>query len=99
MTTTRTLDAAERKQHLDFINDPDKWPHWPLLPMKNFINGFSHPHSHGIIVDVGGFDVSKVEPKVYIANLMFFRGEDMDKYEKDEYQSFDELIDAGWIVD
>lgn len=28
------LTAAERKEHKAMLEDPQRWPYWPILPMK-----------------------------------------------------------------
>ena len=86
--------------HKGFMADPNKWPHWPILPVKQRV-GMALPKL-GIMRDTGGIleKTGRVEPVVWLTNLWEVgAGKPWDSIEKIEFGSFDELIEAGWVVD
>jgi hypothetical protein len=76
-----------------FILNPERWPRWPLLPVKKY----NHPGiTTGIIAAVKGEEL-----RVYVdANLFDF---DIVAARKAgnhvTYKSVDEMLAAGWLVD
>jgi hypothetical protein len=70
----------------EFILDQDKWPKWPLLPVKRTDEWGVIPAGHPAvyIVNMWGMDdrpLSEQASKVY------------------EYKDVDALLADGWVVD
>jgi hypothetical protein len=79
-----------------FMNDPEHWPQWPFLPVKN------RDRKKG--VDGTGIMISllilhKPLPTVYHANLFAIPEGGLSSVPKTEYRDLDELLAAGWVVD
>ena len=88
--------AKEIQEHLKFMGDPDKWPHWPLLPVKKWaITGKED--------DIGVL-IADNKPNVYLGNIWDIEKEFhnikeiADKCTKVTFASFEELIKV-WRVD
>jgi len=74
-----------------FIKIPSLWPRFPFLPVKRYENG---KQELGVIH-------CKCDTSVKIIN-MFLAPYDFETFQELEgidYQSVDELLDDGWIVD
>lgn len=69
------------------INSPDRWPCWPILPMKNRKN--REPRDLGIILDG--------QPTTILVGCLGLT--DWEKAERIRYNSVEELLADGWIVD
>lgn len=98
------------EEELAFIKDPDKWPQWPLLPMKNRNRGWGDPLHTGLLLDWGKLDKTDIRPTVVIANLFMFDPHSVPgllgetectqpPYTVEEYKSFEDMQAAGWVVD
>lgn len=79
---------------LEMMKDPGNWPNWPVLPVKNTKNdGFP----------VIGVITCNGLPIVYIKNMFDLVTGKLSEQLKDvpmkTYSSFEELIEAGWVVD
>ena len=73
-----------KTKSLEFMKSPDKWPIWPRLPLVN-----RSTNRAGFLVE-GGF-------KVYLANI--YDKVPFSAMESTTYDSFQEVVDAGWEVD
>lgn len=81
-----------------FIVDQDLWPHWPLLPMKRMRNG---KRELGVIISSRPNTVYSHSQGMYalgpgpiLPQLASAYGWVMDVYD-----SAEEIVQAGWIVD
>lgn len=58
----RDLNSAERKKHIEMIENPQAWPNWPILPMKRYgvqiEAGFSITADYPLVV-LKGFPTTK----------------------------------------
>lgn len=79
----------QRDREKRMMNNPLDWPMWPYLPLKR-IN--THEPSCGYILAQHGRETT-----VYLANI-FDRGW-KGPIDFKEYESFDAIIDDGWVVD
>jgi hypothetical protein len=73
---------------------PERWPRWPVLPVKN-----PTQREDGIFPKCGVMvedPMGEVRAVVYLVNLFAM---DLKNAEKITYRNMDELLDAGWIVD
>jgi hypothetical protein len=88
----RTIDVEKEKQ---LILDQDKWPHWPVLPVKNY-----QLVKPGEFPECGILFASDLEkPVIYIMNLFTIghvRKEDVKQF---KFESLDAMLAAGWIGD
>lgn len=82
----------EREDELAMMNDPERWPAYPRLPLKK--RG-AQDATLGFLVAHGAHGV---EPVVYLANL-FAQVPDWNAVPQEKFESFDALLDAGWVVD
>lgn len=73
-----------------FLKTPEKWPNYPLCPVKNRNEQKDNFPLLGVIVSP--------RPTVYLVNLFSIQP-GMEPPETREYGSFEELIADGWIVD
>lgn len=85
------IDQERRLKDQAFISDPDKWPNWPVLPLKRPIG---YEFNCGALIGGRGLRVFEVN----IWNLPKTQKE-WDAVKDITYTTIDELLDAGWIVD
>lgn len=85
---------------LAFLTDSQKWPNYPMCPVKNYNNpkpgGFPEM---GVVVASEG----PAFPSVILCNMWslveaYQKGE-TEGIEKKEYSSLEELLADGWVVD
>ena len=78
----------------EFINHPDKWPAWPLLPMKK--SDGHGDNEFAIIAEV--MSDSPWSMTLYLkANIFMMKP--LKDYIKKVYTSTDEMLNDGWRVD
>ncbi len=80
-------DEMEKKITLEFLADPDTWPKWPALPLKR-----RTPKGPDLAVVMAGN-----RTKLYLTNL-YMLGQ-ADKLEFLQYDSVEDVVKAGWIID
>lgn len=79
----------------EFIEDPSRWPYWPLLPVKKRIEG-GFPWQCGIIQAVEGqLSTIVLDVTIWDKNLE----EKIGSAEKKAYPSVDEMLADGWMCD
>ena len=79
------MDESVKSRSLEFMNDSMKWPAWPQLPVVN-----RETDACGFILD------GKI--KVYISNIWDVETSIADmKFQN--YDSWEEVVEAGWEVD
>ncbi len=79
------------KADLELVNNPDAWPCWPRLPMKKYSDNQTGDFPEfGFIVEGGG-------STVYLGSV--FGVIDMGQVKRKHYDSFNEMLDDGWVVD
>lgn len=92
-----TTDAAERQKHKEMVEDPERWPRWPLLPVKkreSFLESGYLVACEGRMTTVVLGNMYGV-PKQVKCLGDFFSGILPVKV----YDSVDAMLDDGWIVD
>tara|TARA_B100000749_G_scaffold34911_1_gene24179 strand:+ start:3858 stop:4091 length:234 start_codon:yes stop_codon:yes gene_type:complete len=77
------MDAESKS--LEFMGDPNKWPRWPQLPLVN-----RNTRQAGFLVEGS--------TKVYLANI-YDTVHGLSDIESISYDSFEEVVTAGWEVD
>lgn len=72
-------------EEISMMQDEDKWPHWPILPLVNR-TGNSRPECGFLFVSSG--------PTVFIGNMWDPKFDNPKKY-----NSYQEIVDDGWRID
>lgn len=97
---TQWWNTPERRsKELAMMQDPDRWPKWPHLPMKKYsTTPGAFPEKFGYLIDVDT-DAStaggSVKPILYT-----YPGEPVPVGTViEQFKTFEELLDAGWVVD
>jgi len=72
------------KTHLEMMQNEDRWPRWPFLPL---IRG----EDVGILIAGRG-------PVVYRVNLYDMAGK-LATAEQINYPSYEAMVASGWVVD
>jgi len=82
------------ERDLTFVQTPRNWPRWPICRLVNRMQ--SVPRI-GVLIERG---VMGPEPIVYLVNMNDLMGEvDLNKLDKMEFDSFEDLLEDGWEVD
>jgi len=76
----------------EFIEQPDNWPTWPLLPVKNRERRDDFGPSTGLI-HAAQLTI------VRLGNMFDMNREKWDNAEKLEFADVQALVDAGWEPD
>lgn len=85
-----TSDQEFDRDELTMLEDPKRWPMYPRLPLKRHVE--TGLPDCGFIFCSGG----KPDPIVYLSNVW---DHTVDDAAKEEYDSFEDLMAAGWKVD
>jgi hypothetical protein len=91
--------SVNQKRDLDMLKHPERWPHWPFLPM---CKGKPGPMATtGLVVDLecGVDDHHAAQPTVYLANIFSLSSVKLSKAEKIEYPTLEAMLADGWWVD
>lgn len=90
--------------HVQFLSNARQWPRWPVCPVKNKrdaikreagVQDSSFP-ALGVVLAP-----SDVRPPfvVYLLNMGEVSAKAVSTCKRFEYESFDEMVAAGWEVD
>lgn len=79
----------EERLTREFVENPDLWPLWPILPLKRRREPLMDPKNCGCLIDDGTL-------VVYLTNAF---DQDFDHCEKISYPDFNALARDGWVVD
>src|SRR6266567_549596 len=93
------LARATRQRSLALIVEPTRWPLWPLLPLRR-VN--SAGVELGLLYDARGVqNLYGYSTTVFLTNMFEMPDNDAEflKLPRHVYDSFEELLDAGWRVD
>ena len=72
----------------EFILNPDLWPNWPVLPLKQ-------ADKVGVLVDGRGNPL-----KIYLINMYEVQSQQqLDRVPFVEYESVKDMLADGWKVD
>ena len=87
--------TEEQNRDVDMMRDPDRWTHWPILPVKRTdpraVRSPSGRREIGVMGDGAG-------PTVMLRNL-FASPRQIKEAKKMEYLNFTELVQDGGRVD
>lgn len=89
MTSLMTLGVDD----MIFLARPDKWPNYPLCPVKNM----KHRGSNG--APQFGIVTTMSLKTVYLVSICEAHDVDLSKCPKKAYASIKELVNDGWVVD
>jgi len=81
-----------KKRSILFLQSPDEWPCWPVCPVKKYVEGSTAWPVLGYVIS-GTFDV--VEGNIYL----FGAGKVDNKTQVHSYESAEDVVDDGWVVD
>jgi hypothetical protein len=74
---------------LEFMKAYDKWPRWPMLPLKKRDDS-----------KICGFLLGTGYPVVYLKNIYGLKqGDTIENLPKQEYDSLQAILDDGWVID
>ncbi len=80
-----------KEDHIKMIQDPDRWPRWPLLAMID-----RKRHKAGVILQASDVPINRV----YLLNIFQFNDNtNWKNVAHEDYSSVTELVEAGWAVD
>jgi hypothetical protein len=85
-----TCNTAE---HIKFMQSPDEWPAWPVLPVKKAVA--MHNPILGVMIEREG----GVQPTVYLVNMYQLANKPLNTIPSETYTDFEGVYDAGWRVD
>lgn len=94
-TTQEWLDATQR-----MLRDPDTWPRWPVLPLKNpqQITPEDPFGKLGVLIDPLSLREDKLV--IYLTDMFFVKVPGrLSDVPTEEYESVASCTDAGWRVD
>lgn len=84
--------AEEKARDLTMLQHPERWPRWPVLPLKRY-HGKPDDPELGLIIAGGASPI-----RVYLGCIFLFSGPThTSKYM--EYPSLAAVIGDGWWVD
>jgi hypothetical protein len=85
-----------RDEHIEMMQNPDRWPVFPVLPLVREGRKFNDPEKLGFLF-CGALRGANTDPTVLVGVLgMTKHGE---KLPRKKYESFEALYDDGWRVD
>ena len=96
-----TLDAVQRRRNLLFMCDPRLWPAWPFLPLVRRHRGTDDPDC-GLLCDLEGLlGLAGYRCTVHRCNLFCLppRLQELLDMPRETFDTFEELLAAGWRVD
>jgi hypothetical protein len=83
------LDTADSLRHIAMMQNPDRWPVWPYLPLKRY--PASGPMQTGYLVHA-----TDARFTVFLGLIAFARPMDDAR---ETFDSFEAIVAAGWEVD
>jgi hypothetical protein len=94
------LDAQQRVRNLLFLTNPKRWPVWPFLPLVRHTS--AGEDDCGLLCDMENWHgLAGHRCTVFVTNL-FLLPETLDEFldlPKEVFDTFEELLEAGWRVD
>ena len=88
------------KRDLLFMGNPKLWPHWPYLPIIRYLPG--DDIDCGVMFDCCGLaGIYGYSATVFLCNLLTMPAnqEEFLQLPKEVFDSVEEMIAAGWVVD
>lgn len=88
--TSRYRASRNEAESLRMMADPDRWPQWPLLPLKRYDTA-NHLHA-GYLVHTTGDD----QFTVFQGNMFMAKPATDPKI---KYENYGAIVRDGWEVD
>lgn len=95
---SKDSDEKMRQDDLSMMKNPGKWSQYPILPIKRVDKSGEIPE-FGLLLPIKN-------PVVYLANMWDLgdlgvkdTGDIMKKVKSTVYDSFEAILDDGWVVD
>jgi hypothetical protein len=96
------IDEQEQQRNLLFMANPRLWTVWPYLPLVRRPGKGGEDYECGLLCDLQGWRrLSGFRCTVFLTNL-FLLPESPDQIldlAKETFDTFEELLAAGWRVD
>lgn len=84
------MPEPAKNRHLSMMYSPDDWPRWPALPLKR-----SRKNS---FPEIGFILESKDQPyRVYLGSI--YGESSLQDHSYMDYDSYEAIVEDGWIVD
>jgi len=102
-STRNELDLAEINRQVGMMQDPDRWPLWPYLPLKRY-----RPRQDGsfdlesaYLYDVGVMERGQVTRNEVDVTMHLRSGPGFAPKtdEQVEFVSFTQIVNDGWLGD
>ncbi len=93
-----TCARCARERALLFLTTPALWPHWPFLPLVRRAGG---REELGVVFDARAARLTGYSATVF-KTCLFLLPPTFEQFlalPRDTFDTADELIDAGWVVD
>jgi len=88
------MSEKVRFEEKEMMETSANWPNWPFLPIKKSDPKGGMPDC-AVLYDDAGYSTT-----VFKINMWDIKTRnDLLRSEKIKYNSIDELLDAGWVVD
>ena len=91
------ISEQDIQSEVKFIQNTDAWPRWPMLPVKRS-NGHKFP-TCAILLDSKDYIKNNNNIVVYECNMYSASKEAIDKCVKHNYNSIEDMLKDGWMVD
>jgi len=92
MNTTQVQD-----ENIAFIKDEDKWPHWPLLPVKKYKEGETWPTFGTLVSPIENNGILwVVSASIFLLTLEMVTQKSVPIK---AYDTVEEMVADGWMVD
>jgi hypothetical protein len=94
------LEALNRVRETNWMQNANRWPNWPIQPIRNRQLRSQNLPDIGVLIDTGKIsETPKVEPVVYLVNMFNLPKLPLAEWPQKRFDSFDALLDAGWEID
>jgi hypothetical protein len=97
---SQAIDSKVRERNLLFMTDPKRWSHWPFLPLMRSIS--EQDYDCGLLCDLEkSFGLSGFRCTVFVCNLFEVPPtlQELLALPKETFDTFEELLAAGWRID
>ena len=88
---------AFRHADKEFIQEPLKWPHWPILPLKRYANSTHYECS--CIISQESYYTTDGPITVFHCSMYRLNDKWLEDHKQTTYASIDDLLADGWRVD
>lgn len=91
------MNDEQIAQEVTWIEDRNKWPMWPILPMKHLDRTYNDDNKHGILT------FNRLN-RVYLLSIFDFKkdvsiGDTLKDTPYEEFESVEAMVREGWVGD